>query len=425
MTNDLRRMLSRAVAVLLGSRPMRLSTLAVVLLSSVASAQVTKSTVNLTFPNCAANPANTTYSVDVYRPGGTGPFGLIGIGHGFQNNKSNHEGLARELAAKGLVVVLPQFPSLLAGQCGASDHSRNANILWAAMQQQITAGGIDTARLGLAGHSAGGLSAFLAASRQAVQAVVLFDAVDNSNLGTAQVANVAEPVLFLNAEPSSCNSQNNNAGWFTGKQGLKAKLKVINALHCEPQDPVSGTCTFGCPGTTVAARQNLFKSYAVAFFDRFLNGVTTPCLETTAAADQTAARVSLVDFQLGGCGSTVDAGQPTFDAGIDAGSPVVDAGTPVVDAGAVDSGTPAVDAGVADAGVADAGAVDAGVADAGDPNRPAIDAGVTPTNDAGSSSGEDGGVDVNPIPSGGCGCGSVELAMWALGVLLLGRRPRI
>jgi hypothetical protein len=64
------------------------------LVSASAFAQVTKTTVTVSFPNCTGStPAS--YDVDVYRPSGTGPFALVGIGHGFQNSKANHEVLAR------------------------------------------------------------------------------------------------------------------------------------------------------------------------------------------------------------------------------------------------------------------------------------------------------------------------------------------
>lgn len=384
------------------------------LLSTAAMAQVTKSTVALSFPNCTGSTM-TSYDVDVYRPSGAGPFGLVGIGHGFQNAKSNHEVFARALAAKGIVVVVPQFPLFIAFQCGASDHSRNADILWAAMQQEMTVSTIDMNRLGLAGHSAGGLAAFLAASRHPVQALVQFDGVDQNNLGMAAIANVSAPTIFLSAEPSTCNSQNNSTPWFT-KPGLKAKLKVVNATHCEPQDPLSVTCTSACGGTTQQARQDLFKSYGLAFFDRFLNGVTMPCLEATAQADAMAGKVANVDFQLGGCGATVDAGTPPVDAGMasDAGT-VSDAGT-TTDAGTVTDAGTSVDAGSEpDAGLAN----DAGVTDAGN---------MGPVPDAGSSAdagtGADGGVDGTVPPAGGCGCSSVDaLAVLAgLAAVLLRRR---
>lgn len=383
---------------------MRVLVLLAVTVSAVSMAQVSKSATTVSIANCNPSPAMASYQVDVYRPTGAGPFGLVALGHGFQNSKDNMEVLARAIAAKGAVVVVPQFPLLLALQCGSSDHARNATILIAAIDQQIALGGIDAAKVGVGGHSAGGLSAFLAAAQRNFAAVALLDAVDSNGLGLAQAANVSEPTLFLSGESSTCNSMNNSAAWYAPKPGLKAKLKVVNANHCDPQDPISNACTVGCggPAATSAARTAIFRRYTVAFFDRILNGVTMPCLEATAAADELAGLVSMVDFQLGGCGGGVDAGTVT-DAGTlpDAGSTTPDAGTATDDAGttSLDAGTTPDDAGTM-------------IADAGETST---DAGTTPA---------DGGTD-EVTPPGGCGCTVVpSVWVWLVPAALLISRRR-
>ncbi len=406
---------------------MRVLLLAFPLVASLAHGQVTKSSVSVSMPNCASAPPMVSYQADVYRPSGAGPFPLVAFGHGFQNSKDNYEQLARALGAEGVAVIVPQFPSLLSLQCGASDHARNGRILLAAIDQQLAAGGIDAARLALAGHSAGGLSAFLAASERAVAAVMLLDATDQNGLGLAAAPNVAEPTLSIHAEPSSCNQQGNSTMWFTPKPGLKARFKLVNGSHCEPQEPVSGVCTAGCGGAGAysATRAALYKSWAVAFFGRFLLGRTTPCLDDLAVADATAGRITSVDFQLGGCGAG-DAGVAT-DAGIatDAGAAPADAG---VDGGASDGGASDAGASPADAGSPelDAG-LDGGPSqeDAGLPAQ--TDAGQEPV-DGGADAPTDGGVDVG-VPPAGCGCASAPLPM-LLGLLALGavarrRRPAL
>lgn len=366
---------------------MRIAGLVVLfLLAASAHAQVTKTTTMVTVPNCGGSSA--TSEVDVYRPSGAGPFPLVSIGHGFQNSKDNYAGLAQALGALGLVVVVPQFPNLLS-PCG-TDHARNARVMIAAMDQQITAGGIDPTKLGFAGHSAGGLAAFLSAAQRPVAAVVLYDPVENANLGTPVAGTVSSPTLFLFAEPATCNVQGNSVPWFTAMPGPKARLKVVNANHCDPQEPISSVCSFACGGAaaTSTARSAIFKRYAVDFFKRSLLGQAMPCLEATAQADATAGTVTMVDFRLGGCGAAdagvaVDAGSP-LDAGasVDAGFPIdagVDAGQPP-DAG-TDAGQP-IDAGAVD----DAGTPDSGTAappDAGD----VADAGANPV-----------------APPVGCGC---------------------
>lgn len=377
---------------------MRALTVGVLLSASLAGAQVTKTSAQVTVPNCGSAPA--THQVDVYRPAGAGPFPLVALGHGFQNSNDNFEGLAQALAATGVVVVAPQFPSLLTSACG-SDHARNGRVLLAAIDQQVMRGDIDTARIGVGGHSAGGLSAFLAASQRQVAAVMLFDPVDNSNLGVMAVSMVTAPTIFLFAEPAQCNSQANAVPWFTAMTGPRARLKVVNANHCDPQEPISGICTIGCGGmgATSTARQAVFKRYALAFFARYLRGVTSPCLETTAQTDATAGVVAQVDFRLGGCGGGSDAGTV-----VDAGTPV-DAGT-AVDAGTViDAGMP-VDAGsLGDAGTTEP---DAGAPVTNDGGAGGSGGGAGSGGGGGTSFAPDAGDGVGVMPPGGCGCTAVD-----------------
>ena len=69
--------------------------------SWVAMAQVTKTTAQVQVPNCNPSPPMVSYDVDVYRPAGSGPFGLLAVGHGFQLNKADMAGLANAVAASG------------------------------------------------------------------------------------------------------------------------------------------------------------------------------------------------------------------------------------------------------------------------------------------------------------------------------------
>ncbi|MEW5738797.1 MAG: hypothetical protein AB1938_07710, partial [Myxococcota bacterium] len=271
------------------------------LVGSVASAQVTKTTTTLTMPDC---PGDNSYQVDVYRPAGTPPFPVVAIGHGFQNSKDNYAVVANELATQGVLVVVPQFPTLF--RCGTTDHARNGRILLAAIDQQVTAGVADGARQGLSGHSAGGLAAFSASAARAVQGTLLFDPTDQNSIGVNAAPMVQGPTLWLFAEPGLCNVQGNAGAWFMPKPGLKGRLKVSMAGHCDPQDPVSALCTSGCGGSHSATRSAIYRTYAVAFFKRVLLGQVTPCLEDLAQADAAANRITEVDLRLGACG--VDGG---------------------------------------------------------------------------------------------------------------------
>ena len=285
-------------------------------------AGVTKSTTSVSL----ADAPTDTYAVDVYRPAGTPPFPVVALGHGFQNSKDNQEALARELAARGLVVVVPQFP-LTAFAYGWSDHARNGTILLAAVDQQVGLGVADGQRLGLGGHSAGGLAAWVAASsRSATKVVVLLDAVDVSAIGAGKETSISAPTLWTFTTPATCNSYGNSGDWYAGKAAAKARFRVVGSMHCDPQDPVSSVCSMSCGGYQ-AAKSAVFTRYAVDFFARGLLGKTTPCFADLVGADVDAGVLAEADVQLGACAAPVDAGTPVRDAGVDGGAaPREDAG---------------------------------------------------------------------------------------------------
>lgn len=295
----------------------------------------------------------TNFQVDRYAPAGTGPFPIVALGHGFSNSKDNVRGLAQALVADGAVVVAPQFP------LGSGDHARNATVMLAAVDATVTAGLGDAQRLAFGGHSAGALAAWLAAAqRPLTKAVVLLDPVDSSNLGTAQIANVAAPTLFEFAPPQSCNTQNNTVGWFTGKAGLKGRFNVPMANHCDPQEPSSALCTTGCNfATWNATRSAVYKRYARAFFGQFLLG-NSGCVESMVAADVAANTIDQVTMSLGNMCST-DGGSAGGGA---AGGGTATAGGSAAAGGVASAGGTATAGGRASAG---GSATAGGVATAG------------------------------------------------------------
>lgn len=288
---------------------------------------------------------STTYAYDRYLPAGQPPFPVMALGHGFSNSKDNVAGLATTLMTRGVLVVAPQFPFL------SGDHATNALVMLAAIDDTAARGLADPTRAAVGGHSAGGLSAWLAAARRpALKAVVLLDAVDTpAGLGVAQSSNVTVPTLFLFAEPSSCNTQRNSAQWLNAQINQRERLTVSQATHCDPQEPSSTVCTLGCPGWA-ATRSALFKRYAVAFIERELLAQPV-CLAALAQSDGAAVK----DVGLHTCSEAHDAG--TIDGGEADAGPSADAGTqPGTDGGSVDAGG-AIDAGQD----SDAGAEDGGV----------------------------------------------------------------
>jgi MYXO-CTERM domain-containing protein len=306
-----------------------------------------------------------TFQVDRYTPAGAGPFPVVALGHGFSNSKDNVRGLAHALQADGVVVVAPQ----LTGGLGIN-HSLNGDALVAAVDATVQAGIGDGTRIAFGGHSAGGLAAWLAASRRAqTRALVLLDPVDNNTLGAAQTANVMAPTLFAFAPPQACNTQNNSVAWFTGKTGLKGRFNVPMANHCDPQEPSNTLCLAGCgpsfitPAIWNATRSAVYKRYARAFFGQFLLG-NGSCVESMAVTDATSGTINQVTMSLGGCGADGGMGGGAAGGGA-AGGGAAAGGAAAGGAAAGGAAAGGAAAGGAAAGGAAAGGAAAGGAAAG------------------------------------------------------------
>lgn len=107
----------------------------------------------------------------------------------------------------------------------------------------------------LVGHSAGGLTAFLAASRGPVAALVGWDAVFSAGRpGTRSLAVSPEelrririPVLLLEAPAQSCNNERDQG--FDAGAALQLPpdrhLRLGGASHCDFMDPGAGACLCG------------------------------------------------------------------------------------------------------------------------------------------------------------------------------------
>lgn len=233
--------------------------------------------------------------VDQYVPAGPGPFPVVALGHAVSLNKSTFGALATALRDDGIVVVVPQFPSL------SSNTTLQAQMLLASVDRVVDAGIANPANLGFGGHNLGALSAWLAAAQRPTRALVLLDPIDdNQNTGLTQVASVTAPTLWAFALPSaSCNSNNNAAAWFAPKSGRKTRLTVVNANTCDPADPAPPFCALGC-GTAVPSRSLIFRRYARAHFDRELLGPTLfGCVDPMVGRDVDAGIVTSPVTSLG------------------------------------------------------------------------------------------------------------------------------
>lgn len=221
-------------------------------------------------------------STDVYYPrqatGGVdaaaAPCPVLVVGHGFSQAKEQHVNQGLHWASRGYVVLIPTFN-------GGSDHSRNADDLRQCLDW-ILARHADAAsvfyqrvrpeRIGATGHSAGGLSAIVAAARDPrIRALAPMDPVDNGGLGLAALATLSIPVAITHSEPSSCNASGSAATLFAAATGRKRGIRIVGANHSEPQDPVGFLSSLTC-GSANTNRQALYRRCVTGWFEYYLKG---------------------------------------------------------------------------------------------------------------------------------------------------------
>jgi MYXO-CTERM domain-containing protein len=121
--------------------------------------------------------------------------------------------------------------------------------------------------VGIEGHSAGGLATAVAAADLQPDATVLFDPVDNGDLGKNAMPKIAAPVLEIFAAPSSCNSSGNWVPFKSASTGAQVFFDVVGSTHCDGENMDRGLlCGFVCGGAATPARQARYSHYATAFF---------------------------------------------------------------------------------------------------------------------------------------------------------------
>ena len=131
-------------------------------------------------------------------------------------------------------------------------------------------GRVDQGATGSSGHSAGGLSAIVAASRDArIRATAPRDPVDSAGLGVGALANVHVPVAITYSEDSSCNASGSARTLFAAASAPKLGIKIVGATHCDPEDPTNILCTLTC-GSANSARQTLYRRYTTGWFEYYL-----------------------------------------------------------------------------------------------------------------------------------------------------------
>lgn len=200
------------------------------------------------------------------------PWPTVVLNHGFSRDKSHHADNARYLAARGIVVLVPNLVSLLGGEDAQLRNIANTedHVAWlkarTATPGDALFGLVDRARIGLAGHSAGGAIAFEAAVGLGpdVEALLLLDAVPWSR--TLSVAGALEIPYFasLRSDPSACNAAGSVVALLSRLAFPSLDVRLVGATHCDPENPTDLLCAFGCGGTS-ATRRSLYQRLQYLF----------------------------------------------------------------------------------------------------------------------------------------------------------------
>ncbi len=220
-------------------------------------------------------------ATDVFFPGtatggvaaAAGPCPALVLGHGFLQSKACHEQQGILLATRGFIVLIPAFNK-------AADHRRNGRELsrcldWLSGQQTNPAAlffqRVRLDRLGAAGHSAGGLSALLAAADDPrIRALSLMDPVDKDKLGLDALSRLSLPVAMTWSEPSSGNNHGSAQRLFAATTGSGRGVKIVGANHTDAQNPSGWLCRLVC-GAAEPRRQHLYDRYLVGWFEYHLH----------------------------------------------------------------------------------------------------------------------------------------------------------
>jgi triacylglycerol lipase len=361
---------------------------------------VTKTTVQV---QVQASPP-LSLDTDVYVPQAAGPFPIVVIRHGWARNKSFWVNWGNHLASRGFVVLVPTSRAPYSPDPDRDSDDQLAVLAWGVAQSSVSGspleGKIDASRRAIGGHSAGGLCSVVGATKDStLTAAVFFDEVDVNGTGVGAAPSIAIPSISLFAEPGTCNSQANGIAIFQAIGGPRYGIKIPGSQHCDPENPSDYLCGAACNGQVQAQYQTLYRRYATAFLEAFLN------------CDPAAYPY------INGAFAQADTGITIY--------PATNIVIPPPGCGGGDGGTTQVDAGQADVpGMPDA-------IDYPDGTQPLDDAGNPVQDDAGAGSDAAASGDAGGGGGGGSGCGcrasgaaGVPLALLLVVALRATRRRR-
>jgi dienelactone hydrolase len=186
--------------------------------------------------------------VDVVQPRADTLDGVAILAHGFARDRSRHRVLGEELAAAGVIAVIPDLPHIV-------DHWRNGAAL-AELANKLESGAlglppVKRSRLVLIGTSAGGLATVLAAAKlPGLAGWIGLDPVDRTGSAIHAASQLTSPAVVLLAEPSACNLFGSGRSIARAVPWLLRSTMLHGASHCDFEGPTNKFCKVMCGGSS-------------------------------------------------------------------------------------------------------------------------------------------------------------------------------
>jgi dienelactone hydrolase len=220
----------------------------------------------------------------VYDPADAGSHPLIVFAHGYALLPETYARLLRAWAHAGYVVAAPAFPLERADAPGGPEESDLVNeprdvsfvidrlLALNALHGGVLAGRIDPARIAVAGHSDGAVTALAVADDRAVRdprvhAAIVMSGAEPSGMGA--FPRHGPPLLAVQGTADPINAPATTAAFFRLANRPKFLLWLLGASHLSPY-------------TSEQPQLGIIEGVTVAFLDHYLKGLPLSALESAA-----------------------------------------------------------------------------------------------------------------------------------------------
>lgn len=247
-----------------------------------------------------ASGSGKSIPITVYVPSTAGARPLVVVSAGLQQPGAAYAPYAKRLASWGVIAVTRDDPGVLSQSSAVADDIAFI-VGWL---PGALSGRVDTTKVGLAGHSRGGMASLLAAEGALEGKLSGFfgiDPVDNSGGAAMSLGTIAIPSVFLgettdgaggSMQACAPSDQNYDVLWHAAPSP-SLEITAVGADHTQFEDPASCSfCTFCTKGSADGATVLAYSTrYLMRFFARTLLG--DPRIDATlnSAADVTAGLV--------------------------------------------------------------------------------------------------------------------------------------